>query len=135
MIKKGYVIKENDSYHAAVPIYTAEQYDRILSVVKEFITSGLAAVIQEMEQTAARILSSHTPKHLQDQVTGIASMDNFVNAVCIPATILIERKVLCGCLTLLLIAISQKSFIQASYGLFFCQIFKNYTCAFVRFVI
>lgn len=94
MIKKGYVIKENDAYRAAVPIYTAEQYEMILSIVKEFITAELVAIIREMDQTAAHILSAHTPKHLQDQVTGIASMDKFVNAVCIPATILMEKKVL-----------------------------------------
>ncbi len=94
MIKKGYVIKENDSYRATVPIYTAEQYEGILSIVKEFITDELVTIIQEMDKTAARILSSHTPKHLQDQVAGIASLDKFVNAVCIPATILIERNAL-----------------------------------------
>ena len=94
MIKKGYLIKEDGSYRAAVPIYTAEQYDSILSIVKEFIVAELAPVIQNMDKTAAQILSSHTPKHLQTQVKGIASMDKFLNAVCIPATILIEREVL-----------------------------------------
>ena len=61
------------------------------------VKNQLAALhsVRWCEISAARILSSHTPKHLQDQVTGIASMDNFVNAVCIPETILIERKVLC----------------------------------------
>lgn len=70
------------------------QYERILSIVREFINNELVVIIKKMDQTAARILSAHTPKHLQDQVAGIASMDKFVNAVCIPATILMERKVL-----------------------------------------
>lgn len=47
-----------------------------------------------MDKTAAWILSAHTPKHLQNQVAGIAAMDKFVNAVCIPATILMDRHVL-----------------------------------------
>lgn len=94
MIKKGYVIKKDDSYRATVPVYTAEQYQQIKNIVKEFITAELVTVIQEMDKTAAQILSSHTPRHLQDQVMGIASMDKFVNAVCIPATILIDRQVL-----------------------------------------
>ena len=40
-----------------------------------------------------------------------------------------------GCLTLLYNIISQESFIQANQGLFFCQIFVNNACAFVRFLI
>ena len=94
MIKKGYLIKENDSYRVAVPVYTIEQYMAIINMVKEFISSELVEIIREMDNTSAQILSAHTPKHLQDQVMGIASMDKFVNAVCIPATILIERQVL-----------------------------------------
>lgn len=94
MINKGYVVRENDSYRAAVPVYTAKQYEEIINIAKEFITTELVTIIQEMDETAAGILSSHTPKHLQDQVRGIASMDKFVNAVCIPATLLIDRQVL-----------------------------------------
>lgn len=94
MIKKGYVIKENETYRATVPVYTVEQYLTIINNVKEFISAELASIVREMDKTAATILSSHTPKHLQDQVVGIAAMDKFVNAVCIPATILIERQFL-----------------------------------------
>ena len=94
MIKKGYVLKENETYRATVPVYTAEQYQKIINNVKEFISAELAPIIREIDKTAATILSSHTPKHLQDQVAGIAAMDKFVNAVCIPATILIERQFL-----------------------------------------
>lgn len=94
MIKKGYVIKENDSYRATVPVYSTAQYKVIINLVKEFITTELVTIIQEMDKAAAHILNSHTPKHLQDRVAGIAAMDKFVNAVCIPATILIDRQVL-----------------------------------------
>ena len=62
--------------------------------MKKFISEELSSIIREMDDTAAKILGTHTPKHLQDQVAGIASMDKFVNAVCIPATILIERQLL-----------------------------------------
>ena len=94
MIKKGYVIKENETYRATVPVYTLEQYLTIINTVKGFIFNELASIIQKMDKTATTILSSHTPKHLQEQVGGIAAMDKFVNAVCIPATILIERQFL-----------------------------------------
>lgn len=95
MIKKGYVIKENETYRVTVPVYTFDQYKDILNMVKEFISKELVSIIQELDRSAAKILSAHTPKHLQNQVNGIASMDKFVNAVCIPATILIDRQFLC----------------------------------------
>lgn len=94
MIKKGYVIKDGDSFRACVPIYTHEQYKKIIGMAQEFVTAELAGIIRDIDKTVARILSSHTPKHLQNQVAGIASMDKFVNAVCIPASILIDRQVL-----------------------------------------
>jgi len=94
MIKKGYVVKEDETYRVTVPVYTLEQYLTIIDIAKEFISVELASIVREMDKTAAKILSAHTPKHLQNQVNGIASMDKFVNAVCIPATILIERQFL-----------------------------------------
>lgn len=94
MIKKGYVIKTDDLFKATVPIYTAEQYDKITECANRFVYDKLLAVIKEMDDATARILGSHTPKHLQDQVLGIAATDKFVNAVCIPAKILIDRQFL-----------------------------------------
>lgn len=94
MIKKGYVVKENDTFRSTVPVYTLEQYKSILEIVSGFIKQELASVIREMDSHAATILRNHTPKHLQNQVKGIASMDKFINAVCIPASILIDRQFL-----------------------------------------
>ncbi len=94
MIKMGYVIKENETYKATVPIYTFDQYKAVVDMVQEFISDELISIIQELDHSVAQVLSAHTPKHLQNQVNGIASMDKFVNGVCIPATILMDRQVL-----------------------------------------
>ena len=94
MIKKGYVVKENKTYKATVPIYTFDQYKAIVDMVHTFISNELISIIQELDRSAAKILSAHTPKHLQDQVAGIAANDKFLNAVCIPATILMDRQIL-----------------------------------------
>lgn len=94
MIKKGYVMKEGDIYRASVPVYTSDQYQATISMVKDFMNAQLVEIIEKMDETAARILRSHTPKHLQDQVAAISSMDKFVNAICIPASILMDRQVL-----------------------------------------
>ena len=94
MIKKGYVVKENNTFKATVPVYTSAQYNNICKFAKEFINSELIEIIRDMDNTSAGILSAHTPKHLQNQVAGIAAMDKFLNAVCIPAAILIDRNIL-----------------------------------------
>ena len=94
MIKKGYVVKENEIYRATVPVYSFDQYNAVVDMVRAFISNELVSIIQEIDHSAAKILSEHTPKHLQHQVDGIASMDKFLNAVCIPAIILMERQVL-----------------------------------------
>lgn len=94
MIKKGYVIKENETYRATVPIYTFDQYNAVVDMARTFISNELVSIIQEIDHSAGKILSEHTPKHLQEQVEGIASNDKFLNAVCIPAIILMERQVL-----------------------------------------
>ena len=94
MIKKGYVINENGSYRAAVPVYSSEQYAKVVQKAKEFTDNELAVIIRDLETTTIQILNAHTPKYLADQVSGIAKNDAFVNAVCIPATILIERQFL-----------------------------------------
>ena len=94
MIKKGYVIKENETYRATVPIYTFDQYNAVVNMVQSFISGELASLIQELDRSAAKILSAHTPKHLQNQVAGVSANDKFLNAVCIPATILMDRQIL-----------------------------------------
>ena len=59
-----------------------------------FVCDGLQWIIRDMNSSAERILGAYTPRHLQGQVAGIAAMDKFVNAVCMPASILIDRRVL-----------------------------------------
>lgn len=94
LIKKGYIIRENNSFKSALPIFTAQQYDDAVKLVKELADKDLASEIKGLDELAARILGEHTPKHLQAQVEGISRMDRFINAVCIPAKHLIDKKVL-----------------------------------------
>lgn len=91
MIKKGYVIKNGDGFGVTTPVYTKEQYENTITIVKDFLESDLSVLLKDLSQMTEKILAAHTPKHLQDQVAGIAGMDRFVNAVCIPAAIMIEK--------------------------------------------
>lgn len=94
MVRKGYVIELQGRYQATVPVYTAAQYGAVTDIARSFIAAELTPIVQAMDGAAVRILAAHTPKALQQQVAGIASMDKFVDAVCIPAAMLVERGVL-----------------------------------------
>ncbi len=94
MIRKGYAVKDGDGFAATVPVYTHEQYARVSALAAGFVCDGLQWIIRDMNSSAERILGAYTPRHLQGQVAGIAAMDKFVNAVCMPASILIDRRVL-----------------------------------------
>lgn len=94
MIKKGYVLKHEETYTVTMPIFTLEQYQNVVEFVSDFIDCRLKDVILEMDATATNILSEHTPRHLKSQVAGIAGMDKFINAACIPSKLLIEKNVL-----------------------------------------
>lgn len=94
LVRKGYALHEDSAFLPAVPVYTRAQYDEITHTVCAFVREELVSIIRVMDDSAAKILSQHTPKHLQAQVSGIAAMDKFVNAICIPAGILIEGGVL-----------------------------------------
>lgn len=91
MIKKGYVIKENETYRVTTPIYTVEQFNTITNMLEGFISTEIVPIVQKIEQAYAKILSAHTPKHLQNQVKGVTSVGKYVNTVCIPAMRLIDR--------------------------------------------
>lgn len=91
MIHLGYVYRDNDSYWVSTPVYTREQFNHANEMATAFVNETLAPMIVDLNRSAVQILSDHTPKHLQDQVQGIAAMDKFVNGVSIPATIMIEK--------------------------------------------
>ena len=94
MIKKGYVIKEGENFRPTIPVYTEEQYDKVIALAKEFVQKELADIIYAMDVDSEKILAAHTPKHLQEQVKGVSATDKFINAVGIPVSILEERRML-----------------------------------------
>lgn len=95
LIKKGYVLKEKDAYKVAMPLFTKAQHAAASGLAKAYVGERLGKVLTELDRIAVRILSEHTPGHLQRQVPGIASMGKSVNAGYIPVRILTERKILC----------------------------------------
>ena len=94
MIRKGYVIKENNIFRVAMPVFTAEQYSEAFDLARDFVDKNLQNVIASLDSAYERILSEHTPKYLQKQAADIARMDRLVNAADVPINILVERKIL-----------------------------------------
>lgn len=94
MIKKGYVLRTENTYKVTMPIFTQNQYVNAVKIAKVFVSEKLKETIKELDRLSATILNEHTPKHLQNQVSGISGMDKFINAVCIPISILVDRNIL-----------------------------------------
>lgn len=94
LIQKGYVLKEEDTYAVAMPLFTREQYAAACKLAHDFVEEKMREALCELERIFVRTLKEHTPRHLQDQVPGIASAGRFSNAGCIPFRLMLDRKVL-----------------------------------------
>jgi len=94
LIKKGYVRKEEDQFYVTTPILTIDQYRKLVALLDTFVKEELSGILKELDSSVEHILKEHTPRHLQSQVPAISRRDKFVQAICIPAKILVERKVL-----------------------------------------
>lgn len=94
MIRLGYVYKSGANYKLALPIFTSKQYEKAYALVKKFVDEKLADILGALNSSAVKILSNHTPKHLQEQVPGIAALDKFINAISVPAAVMIEKNYL-----------------------------------------
>ena len=94
LIKLGYVKKNGNIYSPTLAVFTQKQYEEAVKLTQNFVNSKMRDVLMELDEAAERVLLNHTPKHLQKLVKGIAGTDKFINAACIPASILIEKGVL-----------------------------------------
>jgi len=94
MIRKGYVIQDENGYQVTTTVFTEAQYQQALNMAETFVKEELGDALEAMDAASEKVLRDHTPRYLQDQVKGIAGMDKFLCGVCLPAQILIDKKVL-----------------------------------------
>ncbi|MCI9190293.1 MAG: sigma-70 family RNA polymerase sigma factor [Lachnospiraceae bacterium] len=94
LIQKGYVLKKEETYSVAMPLFTQEQYAAVCRLVNDFAREKLEKIINAINQISAKVVNNHTPRHLQSQVPGIAGSGRFVNVGSIPLSILIDKKIL-----------------------------------------
>lgn len=94
LIKKGYVLKNEDTFSVSMPLFTQEQYAAVCRLVNDFAKEKLEKIVNDINKISAKIVNNHTPRHLQSQVPGIVGTGRFVNVGGIPLSILIDKKVL-----------------------------------------
>ena len=97
MVKRGYVISSDAGFRVATPVYKIEQYNKINEYVTEFVCKELMSVIHSIDLCAEKVIAEHTPKHLKNQISGIARQNKFYHAVCAPAKIMVENGFLDTC--------------------------------------
>ena len=95
MIRLGYVTKSTNDYQVTFPVYTKEAYQKAEALAWQVVTETLADTLHALTTSTEKILSDHTPKHVQNQVAGIAGISNKSNAISATAEILVEQGTLC----------------------------------------
>lgn len=85
LVRKGYVISSGGDVHAALPVYTPEQYSTIDAKIAEFIEKTLAPDLTAIDESAQSVIAEHTPEYLKEQIPGIAVQNRFYHTVCAPA--------------------------------------------------
>lgn len=89
MVKRGYVKNENEKLKVNVLVFTEEEYERLLELLKE----GIETVVrdaQELLDEVARILRNHIPVHLKKLAKDMACLQMFHSAVSAPIKLLYE---------------------------------------------
>lgn len=94
MVRKGYVSAENGKYHAALPVYTAEQYREIDREVGRYMLDELGAVVETLDLLAEKVIAERSPSRLKASVLRISGHNKFFHAVCAPAKVMLERSFL-----------------------------------------
>jgi hypothetical protein len=94
LIENGYAAKTGDSLTTAAVVYSNDQYNAVHAMAQAFLQKTTVVTIRSIYRLTSDILCTHTPKHLQTQIPAIAAMNSFVHTVCIPAELLIEKKII-----------------------------------------
>jgi len=92
-IKNGWVKKDGNSLRLCIPVYTAEQYEKVLSIM-DTTTDIIAEKTREMVGISTAILLQHAPASLKDAVKEISWLERHNVAMKRPAEIMRDSGVL-----------------------------------------
>lgn len=88
LCRMGYINSDKGKLSAAMPVYTAGQYEKISGEVREFVANELADDIYSLDETIVKIIAAHNPSGLKSAVPRIAMCDSFKYSVCAPARVM-----------------------------------------------
>lgn len=91
MMHMGYLKKDNGNYHPTMPVYSKEQYNKAMEIVKNFASGTLIPMIESLKSSMEKVIADHTPTKLHEQISGVISMDILADAISIPAKLLIKK--------------------------------------------
>ena len=93
LIKKGYVIKDENGMRVNAPVLTAEQAEKVRSILGGVIDEiGIEA--EKLSSVVAGILKNHIPTHLKKTAKDLAYLRLFEDAVSAPVARLVEDRFL-----------------------------------------
>ncbi|MGN1410580.1 MAG: RNA polymerase sigma factor [Eubacteriales bacterium] len=88
LCRMGYINSAEGKLSAAMPVYTAGQYEKISGDVSEFAAKELADDIYSIDKAIVKIIAAHNPSNVKSTATRIAMCDSFKYSVCAPARVM-----------------------------------------------
>ena len=93
MIRKGYVISNEDGLFVNAPVFTKGQHDAVKNIFAD-TADQIADEAEKLMETVTKILKDHIPVHLKKFAREMAYLRLFEDAIAAPAAILYDRKFL-----------------------------------------
>lgn len=93
LIKKGYVIKDENGIRVNAPVLTSEQAEKVMSILKGVINE-VADEADKLTGVVTGILKNHIPSHLKKTAKDMAYLRLFEDAVAAPVAKLVEDRFL-----------------------------------------
>ena len=93
MIRKGYIISNDNGLFVNAPVFTREQHDALKNIFAE-TAACIANEAETLMGTVTKILKNHIPVHLKKLAKDMAYLRLFEDAISAPVAILYDRKYL-----------------------------------------
>ena len=93
MVRKGYVISNDEGLFVNAPVLTIEQHDALKNIFAD-TAAQIADEAEKLMETVTKILKDHIPVHLKKFAKDMAYLRLFEDAISAPISILYDRKYL-----------------------------------------
>lgn len=93
LVRKGYVLQKNGLLTVNCPVFTAGQFQALLSIIDE-AAQDIAAMALTIRDKEAALLAEHVPEHLKSAAQDMAYFRLFEDAISLPMARLYAEHVL-----------------------------------------